>query len=75
MSLHYDDIDTRADGTELSRKGVSAVSFRTKNIANIVTLERPGKPGEGFIVTTTRSGTHRQFNSIDRTSTRIALTF
>ena len=53
MSLHYDDIDTRADGTELSRKGVSAVSCRTKNIANVVTLERPGQPGEGFIVTTT----------------------
>ena len=48
--LHYDDIDTRADGTELSRKGVS---FRTKNIANVVTLERLGQPGEGFIVATT----------------------
>lgn len=49
--LHYDDIDIRNDhGTELSRKGLS---FRTKNIANIVVLERLGQPGEGYIVATT----------------------
>jgi len=48
--LHYDDIDIRADGTELSRKGLS---FRTKNIANVVILERLGQPSEGYIVATT----------------------
>jgi mRNA deadenylase 3'-5' endonuclease subunit Ccr4 len=48
--LHYDDIDTRADGTERSRKGSS---FRTKNIANVVALERLGQPSEGYIVATT----------------------
>jgi RNA exonuclease NGL2 len=49
--LHYDDTDIRNDhGTELSRKGLS---FRTKNIANIVALERLGRPSEGYIVATT----------------------
>jgi len=49
--LHYDDIDIRNDnGTELSRKGLS---FRTRNIANIVALERLRQPGEGYIVATT----------------------
>ncbi|KAI0002109.1 Endonuclease/exonuclease/phosphatase [Russula vinacea] len=56
--LHYDDTDTRADGTELSRKGVS---FRTKNIANVVTLERLGQPGEGFIVATTHLFWHPSY--------------
>jgi RNA exonuclease NGL2 len=48
--LHYDDIDVRADGTERSRKGLS---FRTKNIANVVALERLEQPSEGYIVATT----------------------
>jgi RNA exonuclease NGL2 len=48
--LHYDDMDIRADGTELSRKGLS---FRTKNIANVIALEKLGQPGEGYIVATT----------------------
>ncbi|KAI0304974.1 Endonuclease/exonuclease/phosphatase [Russula brevipes] len=48
--LHYDDIDVRADGTESSRKGLS---FRTKNIANVVALEKTEQPGEGYVVATT----------------------
>jgi len=49
--LHYDDIDIRNDhGNELPRKGLS---FRTKNIANIVALERLGQPSKGYIVATT----------------------
>lgn len=49
--LHYDDIDIRNDhGTEPPRKGLS---FRTKNIASIVALERLGQPSEGYIVATT----------------------
>jgi RNA exonuclease NGL2 len=48
--LHYDDIDVRTDGTGSSRKGLS---FRTKNIANIVALEKAEQPGEGYVVATT----------------------
>ena len=49
--LHYDDIDICHDhNTKLSRKGLS---FRTKNIANIVALERLGQPSDGYIVATT----------------------
>ena len=45
MSLHYDDIDTRADGTELSRKGVSAVSFRTTTLS---LWNGPGSPAKAL---------------------------
>jgi len=57
--LHYDDIDIRNDhGTEFSRKGLS---FRTKNIANIVALERLGQPSEGYIVATTHLFWHPSY--------------
>ncbi|KAH8988960.1 Endonuclease/exonuclease/phosphatase [Lactarius akahatsu] len=46
----YDDIDIRPDGSESSRKGLS---FRTKNVGNIVALEKVGDPSEGYIVATT----------------------
>ena len=49
--LRYDDIDIRnVRGTKLSCKGLS---FRTKNIANIVALEKLDQPSEGYIVATT----------------------
>jgi RNA exonuclease NGL2 len=60
--LHYDDIDTRTDATELSRKGLS---FRTKNIANVAALERVGQPGEGFIVATTHLFWHPSSVQLD----------
>ncbi len=50
IALCYDDIDVRPDGSGSSRKGLS---FRTKNIANVVALERVGEIGEGYIVATT----------------------
>ncbi|KAF8507186.1 Endonuclease/exonuclease/phosphatase [Russula emetica] len=57
--LHYDDIDIRNDhGTGLSSKGLS---FRTKNIANIVALERLGQPSEGYIVATTHLFWHPSY--------------
>jgi RNA exonuclease NGL2 len=45
--LRYDDIDA---GTEPSGKGLS---FKTKNIANVVALEKVGQPNEGYVVATT----------------------
>lgn len=48
--LCYDDIDVRPDGSEASRKGLS---FRTKNVANVVALEKVGGLDEGYIVATT----------------------
>lgn len=48
--LCYDDIDVRSDGSESFRKGLS---FRTKNVANVVALEKVGDPGQGYIVATT----------------------
>lgn len=48
--LRYDDINVRPEGSESSRKGLS---FRTKNIANVVALAKVGYPGEGYIVATT----------------------
>ncbi|KAH8998879.1 Endonuclease/exonuclease/phosphatase [Lactarius hatsudake] len=46
----YDDIDIRPDGSESFRKGLS---FRTKNVGNIVALEKVGDSSEGYIVATT----------------------
>jgi RNA exonuclease NGL2 len=48
--LHYDDIDVRTDGSTPSHK---ASSFRTKNIASVVALQKVGYPGEGYVVATT----------------------
>lgn len=48
--LRYDDIYVRSDGPDSSRKGLS---FRTKNVANIVALAKVGEPNEGYIVATT----------------------
>jgi len=48
--LHYDDIDARADGAESSGR---ALSFRTRNIANVVALEKVGQSNEGYVVATT----------------------
>jgi len=56
--LCYDDIDVRPDGSESSRKGLS---FRTKNVANVVALEKVGDPGEGYIVATTHLFWHPSY--------------
>jgi len=48
--LHYDDIDARPHGAEPSGK---ALSFRTRNVANVVALEKVGQPNEGYVVATT----------------------
>ncbi|KAH9984669.1 Endonuclease/exonuclease/phosphatase [Russula compacta] len=56
--LYYDDIDLRLDGAELSRRGLS---FRTKNVANVVALEKAGQPGEGYVVATTHLFWHPSY--------------
>lgn len=56
--LCYDDIDVRPDGSESARKGLS---FRTKNIANVVALEKVGDPGGGYIVATTHLFWHPSY--------------
>jgi RNA exonuclease NGL2 len=62
--LHYDDIYVRPDGSETSRKGLS---FRTKNVANIVALAKVGDPGEGYIVATTHLFWHPSSVALYRT--------
>ncbi|KAH9039896.1 Endonuclease/exonuclease/phosphatase [Lactarius hengduanensis] len=54
----YDDIEIRPDGSESSRKGLS---FRTKNVGNIVALEKVGDPSEGYIVATTHLFWHPSY--------------
>jgi len=49
--IHYDDTDAHADGTEPSPS--KGLSHRTKNIANVVALEKVGQPNEGYVVATT----------------------
>jgi len=49
--LHYDDTDAHADGAEPSLS--KGLSHRTKNIANVVALEKVGQPSEGYVVATT----------------------
>jgi RNA exonuclease NGL2 len=52
--LHYDDTDGHADGTDGTEPSLSkGLSHRTKNIANVVALERVGRPSEGYVVATT----------------------
>lgn len=57
-ALRYDDIYVRPDGSETSRKGLS---FRTKNVANVVALAKVGCPGEGYIVATTHLFWHPSY--------------
>ncbi len=69
--LCYDDIDVRPDGSESSRKGLS---FRTKNVANVVALEKVGDPGEGYIVATTHLFWHPSSVALYRTKCEQTLT-
>ena len=62
--LCYDDIDVRTGGSESSRKGLS---FRTKNVANIVALAKVGDPDEGYIVATTHLFWHPSSVTCSRT--------
>ena len=69
--LHYDDIDVRVVGTERSRKGLS---FRTKNIANVVALERLEQPSEGYIVATTHLFWHPSSVRVNRSHSERGIT-
>jgi RNA exonuclease NGL2 len=61
--LCYDDIDVRTNGTNVSHKGLS---FRTKNIANVVALQKVGHLGEGYVVATTHLFWHPSSVKLDR---------
>lgn len=65
----YDDIDIRLDGTNVSRKGLS---FRTKNIANIVALQKVGQPNEGYVIATTHLFWHPSSVSVCRNCANIS---
>jgi len=57
--LHYDDTDAHADGAEPSLS--KGLSHRTKNIANVVALEKVGQPSEGYVVATTHLFWHPSY--------------
>jgi RNA exonuclease NGL2 len=67
FAIHYDDTGARADGTEPTGKGLS---FRTKNIANVVALGKVGQPKEGYIVATTHLFWHPSSVKTDRNKAR-----
>ena len=69
--LHYDDTDTHAGGTEPSSS--KGLSHRTKNIANVVALEKVGQPSEGYVVATTHLFWHPSSvkNNWDRSETKL----
>ncbi|KAN0135700.1 Endonuclease/exonuclease/phosphatase [Lactarius tabidus] len=58
IALRYDDIYAHANGSESSRRGLS---FRTKNVANVVALAKVGDPGGGYIVATTHLFWHPSY--------------